>query len=615
MAMDEKRRRHPERDRKRSRSTSPRGDRDQYNGHKRSERGRHHFKDDPRKRRKKDKRRSGRSYDDDSDNFSESSSLSSASSMPSKGTRRRHRSKKRARKEKKKKDKKKRKKRSRQQGRSRSPSSSPPTAPPTAPPGAHELAASLTRLFNSYPDMPHSFPLLLVQLGQGTTYNLSQMPDQNRAGLLGAVFRALGIHGMELGSNGWRWINAASSGGRQKGDDLALLRLARALLNGVGITMDRVKRYEEEQIHALKRVQQQLAQSTEEKRVTSEVQAKGTTLHRVEESENLVRHKKRIERMTSQLLDRFDSKNSSSSASSLANELKGICDVMLQGESVQLEGIENGKLKATLTQLFQLVGLQLVEMEQEEEDGEERSIDDGHKEEKCMGYTLPPDDKDPAASYLSEVLRTCHFRSSGGAEGAPTSWAADPAKLAEKRHHQEESSSDEDTGPAPLGTMAAVQAAKRKRPPKVQTETGPSGTEEGGREEWMMVPGEHDFLKGIQAGGAKSFRGRTFKNERNHGQPIAAASHSSAPIRPEILEEVSAIREAYEQSRGPSLFDAHRKQQQETKQRQQGQAKEWKWSREGNLDEGRRVDKNALHTVLGGARTELKSKFHGSHGS
>jgi hypothetical protein len=40
---------------------------------------------------------------------------------------------------------------------------------------------------------------------------------------------------------------------------------------------------------------------------------------------------------------------------------------------------------------------------------------------------------------------------------------------------------------------------------------------------------------------------------------------------------------------------------------------DWKWSRDKDLDEGRRVDKDALHQVLGGAATELKTKFQGSY--
>jgi hypothetical protein len=39
-----------------------------------------------------------------------------------------------------------------------------------------------------------------------------------------------------------------------------------------------------------------------------------------------------------------------------------------EGQSVDLDGLEDRKLKASLKQLFQLAGLELVEMEANEED-------------------------------------------------------------------------------------------------------------------------------------------------------------------------------------------------------------------------------------------------------
>jgi len=460
-------------------------------------------------------------------------------------------------------------------------------------------------------------PLLFIQLSRGTEYNLSQMPDRNLARLLEVVFEALSIHGMELGGNGaWRWSNAAPMGGRQGGDDLALLRLTRALLNGVGFTMERVQKYEDDQMQKLKQLQQKGREGEREGNLRNvDAQVDITAVNneaKTDENEKDVRHRKRVERMTSQMLDRFDPKNSSSSESSLANELQGICSVLLEGESVQLDGIENGKLKATLAQLFQLTGLELVEMDDDEDDDEGGDAENENKEEKSMGFALPCTTgiHDMAASNLNEVLRVCRFRSTGGSEGAPTSWASNPAMLREKGQTQEESSSDDDDGPAPLGTIAAVKASKRKRAPQMQNKAIPGEIEEGGREEWMMVPGEHDFLKGIQA---KSTRGRTFKNERQRGQAVDTSIKTAEPINPKVLEEVSAIQQAYQESRGPTLLDAHRQTLQETKL-QQAKNKDWTWSRDSNLDDGRRVDKNALHMVLGGASTELKSKFQGSLG-
>mmetsp|Transcript_30201 Transcript_30201/g.63685 ORF Transcript_30201/g.63685 Transcript_30201/m.63685 type:complete len:649 (-) Transcript_30201:493-2439(-) len=647
--MDRERRHHRDRDgrkRSRSRSASPRGDDDHREGHRKRSKGssRHRSRDRSPKGHREGKHRRDRSRSHDSrasDSSSRSSSSSSASSRSD--DRRRHSSKKRHRKERKKKDKKhkkkkdkkkhkSKKKKSRRRSRSGSPSDSPPREieMPSAPPGAHELASALASLFDAYPAMAtldgSGIPLLFIQLGRGTEYELSQMPDARLSGLLHNVFKALQIHGMEqVGGHGaWRWSNAMPSGGGRRGgcggDELALLRLSRALLNGVGFTMDRVEGYERDQMQQrqMQMQQERLPQKPQDGNVDAQNGETSTkSAEKAVENEEDVRHRKRVERMTSQLLDRFDPKNSSASESSLANELQGICDVLLEGESVQLDGIENAKLKATLAQLFQLVGLELVEMEDEdseEEDEEGGDMENGKNEEKVMGYALPDAGiKDSVASHLNEVLRVCRFRSSGGSQDAPKSWAANPAMQMEKGKAEEESSSDEDDGPAPLGTVAAVKASKRKRPPPMQTNATSEKIDEGGREEWMMVPGEHDFLKGIQAGGSKSTRGRTFKNEKNRGQSIAAASANNEPINPEVLEEVNAIKRAYEESRGPSLIDAHRQMQHDKKQQQAGQ-KEWTWNRDKNLEDGRRVDKNALHLVLGGASTELKSKFHGGHG-
>ena len=533
-------------------------------------------------------------------------------------------------------------------------------------------------------------PLLLIQLSRGTEYNLGHMLDRNLARLLGGVFESLRIHGMEQqqqpGGNGsgggggaWKWGNATPSG--RGGDDLALLRLARALLRGVGFTMGAVEGYERDIVIQRQQKEKErmvLMQQLELEQRQKQKARLATTLAAKEDEEtvekqqhheqqqqqqqremmeNDVKNKKRVERMASQLLDRFDPRNSSSTSSSsssaLANELQGICGILLEGESVQLDGIENDKLKATLAQLFQLVGLELVEMDEEDDDDDdeekeecdedkvvegdidgknnaETSHDKDKKEEeqKAMGYALPEhaDLRDTVASYLNEVLRVCRFRSSDGKEGVPKSWVTatnNPSSNNGKEQMEMESSSDEDEGPAPLGTMAAVKISKRQqRQPKLTDPNNPLGEkEEGGREEWMMVPGEHDFLKGIQASISKSTAGRTFKNERNRGQAIASNSNgnNNEPINPKVLAEVNAIQQAYEQSRGPSLLDAHRQQQQELKERQQQQQqgqkdKVWSWSKDKNLDDGRRVDKNALHLVLGGASTELKSKFQGGVG-
>ena len=249
--------------------------------------------------------------------------------------------KKRRRKEKKKKHKKAKKRD--YPSRSRSPSSDKNRGTHRAahvPPGAHELATSLSTLFESYPAMASidegGIPLLLIQLSRGTEYNLSSMPDTRLANLIGAVFAALRVHGMELLNGVWKWGNAPP--GSRGGDDLALLKLTRALLASVGVSMDSIVDYEEAEQR--RRASQQVQPTPQQRGPARSEQP--------EESEEAIRHRKRIERMSTSMLDRFDSKDSLTPAeSTLADELQGIISVLKDGETVQLQGLENGKLKVS----------------------------------------------------------------------------------------------------------------------------------------------------------------------------------------------------------------------------------------------------------------------------
>ncbi len=61
-----------------------------------------------------------------------------------------------------------------------------------------------------------------------------------------------------------------------------------------------------------------------------------------------------------------------------------------------------------------------------------------------------------------------------------------------------------------------------------------------------------------------------------------------------------------------SLMQLHQEKIARESQKGDGKKKEWKWSREGDLDKGRRIDKSALHSMLGSAEENLKTKFEGS---
>ena len=75
--------------------------------------------------------------------------------------------------------------------------------------------------------------MIFLQLGKGSEFNLNAMPDRRLAGLLEDVFGSLIVHGMHFDSaKGWSWLPEQ----KRDRDDLALLRLVRALMSSVGIT-------------------------------------------------------------------------------------------------------------------------------------------------------------------------------------------------------------------------------------------------------------------------------------------------------------------------------------------------------------------------------------------
>ena len=194
----------------------------------------------------------------------------------------------------------------------------------------------------------------------------------------------------------------------------------------------------------------------------------------------------------------------------------------------------------------------------------------------------------------------------------------------------DDSDEDDDEGPAPAGSelakkrlrtgqslsASAVRAmAEQRRMELEDVAAGGSGAPsvafEGGREEWMLTPGKHDFLKGIKS--ADPTKSRKFKNEKARGGgagPVDVGPQLTAQQQ----AEVDAIRRQVEEARGPTLIDQHRQKRAEEKEaaRQSGKDKDFNWNRDRDLDAGRRVDKDHLHMVLGGAKEGLKDKFQGS---
>eukprot|EP00536_Pseudo-nitzschia_multiseries_P014030 jgi/Psemu1/310539/fgenesh1_kg.649_\ len=162
-------------------------------------------------------------------------------------------------------------------------------------------------------------------------------------------------------------------------------------------------------------------------------------------------------------------------------------------------------------------------------------------------------------------------------------------------------------GPALSLDTIRAQAEHRELQLKATAAGVDMPAETGGREEWMILPGQHDFLSAIKSGQAIKSRG--FQNKKSRD-----ADKNTPTIHPAVQAEMDAIMEAHQDARGPSLADLHRSkiaQEKELAARASNGKKEWKWNRDKDLDAGRRVDKDALGMILGGAKDDLKSKFAG----
>jgi hypothetical protein len=174
--------------------------------------------------------------------------------------------------------------------------------------------------------------------------------------------------------------------------------------------------------------------------------------------------------------------------------------------------------------------------------------------------------------------------------------------------------SDDDEGPAPAGMeksrdgpskgMIQAMAEHRQEQMEALVSDQAAATKPGEREEWMINPGEHDLLQGIKSGGMKS---RNFENKKVNDR---AADIPEGPVDPSMQAEVDAIIQAHKNARGPSLMDKHRegKAAEKAAKAEEGG---FKWSRDKDLDDGRRVDKEALKLLMGGASGVLKDKFQG----
>ena len=439
------------------------------------------------------------------------------------------------------------------------------------------LAQALHHLLGERLVFSQELPLILIRLAGGATFDLTQMTDRVAAGGLQSVFEALESFGVKQNLDG-QWMFQPPPGRR---DELLLLRVIRSLLDEIGLTMEAIDQYETQQ--------KQQPESTVDPIEDTKIKTPQSDGH----DEEL----EKVKELTGRLLTNFQKQDAQ-----LGTQLAGLCKAIAEGESISIEGLPDAKLKDALEAIFTQCGLEKSEMEDSDDDDDD---DEDEDDEPLMGYGLPDEDIEHVQEKLATVMAVCR--------NPPQRRVLGPARRGPAAVQE---SSEEDEGPLPVGE-AARQARGPTLPPEVikaqaqrrelELKAAAAGvsmaSQEGTREEWMLIPGKFDFLSNIKSGHAIKSRG--FQNKKSGGQDKVVAMH------PSIQAEVDKIMAAHNEARGPSLMDQHRAKKLQEKIEAEGKTKEWKWSRDKDLDAGRRVDKDALKMVLGGAKDNLKTKFQG----
>jgi len=527
------------------------------------------------------------------------------------------------------------------------------------------LVHQLYELFTKYPHLASELPYYLIRMASGSCINLSLVSetDQELVSLLETLFQTMNcttesksaissaISSSNSKNSNREWVFQPSNmqmmaNRRQDGNDngndraLSLVRWVRDELNRFGITMQKVQEYE----LSLQEITKKDGSSHHHNHDSHDPHRRGDHLSMVND----------IACLTQMLLEKFSimPTNTSSSTSTpsftLAKELYDIFNMIQQHEIVSLDGISDEQLKISLEQLFLAIGLCREEMEDESENDSSNK----ERQEVAYGFVMPEsqeemnDEKNVSwivERNLDAAINACkamhqtwmqqqhqeeqiqnkqHSQSVEksakrilGPCRPPPLTALDIMPLKEENDLDVEvvEEEEDDFGPDPFTTSSmrkrTVPSISNGNQRKVNPDT--QSSLENKREEWMMQPGEHDFLKGVLSKGIKS---RTFRNEKVKDARLSSASMNNIPLDPKIQKQVDEIKKLHEEARGPSLMEQHRERIEKEKREKNNQKQGgWSWSRENDLDAGRRVDKSHLHMVMGGASSELKNKFQGSY--
>jgi hypothetical protein len=458
----------------------------------------------------------------------------------------------------------------------------------------YSFAGSLHALLELQPSMASELPILLIRMADGASFNVSQMPDARVSIRLQNVLASLSPFGVEKDEMGsWMW--KAPAGGNRNKDPLLLLKIARTLLDQIGITMEAVENY----------------------RKHEDAVPAGS----ISNDKEIQKGEDVLSAMTGLILEQFE-KGTDSDSPSLAQELGSLCNMILSGENIALDGLPDEALRVGIEQLFRAAGLEKSEIEESDDDDDDEPGD----EEPAMGYGLPDEDESHAAANMKLILEAC--KANDGKAKAKRPFEGPtliPSKELATQHMDEndDDEDDEEEGPAPIGSEKARRRVRKgpTLPPEVvkamadrrkreldgvatEMEIQLGGIDE--REQWMLEPGEHEFLQGIKSG-KTPIKSRNFRNTKQ-----SSAVEVVVPVHPAVQAEMDAIMDLHREARGPSLIEQHRlKKAEEKAEAEKGGKAGWKWSRDKDLDDGRRVDKNNLNMIMGGAASNLKDKFQG----
>ena len=268
----------------------------------------------------------------------------------------------------------------------------------------YTLADALCRLLENYTALASELPIMLIRLCGGTTFDFSRMPDSRAAESLDNVFSCLQhFGGVRTGEGAWKWENPAAS--RTPGQatpvesELTLVRVIQALLEQIGLSVQALDDSENKK-HA---PTDGLASES-----TRKVISKRAADHHMQQQEQLHNDKDEeiVRRQATELLQQFGQE-------AMAGELAGLCSMILEDEIVALtiSALSNAELRKKLELLFDSCGLQVCEMDESRNAGDDSDNDNecANDREPALGYGLPEHDGTVSKEKLLSVINVCRY--------------------------------------------------------------------------------------------------------------------------------------------------------------------------------------------------------------